>query len=80
LIYYLKKAVPEMAEESQLLDLVEKMLRLNPQSRYSAEECLEHDFFKVSYEQEPLMPPGIVEKKQRNEKGEDYVSKKHKYM
>lgn len=32
------------------------MLRLNPNSRYSATECLEHDFFKATYEREDLLP------------------------
>jgi serine/threonine protein kinase len=62
------------------LDLIEKMLRLNPQSRYSAEECLEHDFFKANYQEEPLLTQSVVRKKLKYEKGEDYVMKKHKYL
>jgi len=42
----LKKNAPDNLAEDSFFDLVEKMLRLNPQSRATAEDCLNHPFFK----------------------------------
>ena len=44
LIERLKRLCPEFATQFDLLDLVDRMLKLNPKSRWSAEECLEHPF------------------------------------
>ncbi len=40
-VYFMRKKVKSY-EEISLFDLLEKMLRLNPASRFSAEECLKH--------------------------------------
>jgi serine/threonine protein kinase len=56
------------------------MLRLNPHSRYSAKECLEHDFFQVTFNEEELLPHSIIDKKSKLDQGEDYVVKKMKYV
>lgn len=58
-----------MENQPVLLDLVEKMLRLNPQSRYSASECLNHDFFKMDFPIEEILPVATVEKKRKLDAG-----------
>lgn len=55
------------------------MLRLNPHSRYSAAECLNHEFFKLNYEEEVLLPQSIIDKKQLIDQGQDHVSKRQKF-
>ena len=54
-----------MEVEDLLLDLVEKMLRLNPQSRYSAKDCLLHPYFQAKYEERELLPSLLIEKKNK---------------
>ena len=67
IIGYLKETTPDFDSEYELLDLIEKMLRLNPTSRFTAEECLQHEFFKLGYEQyephTPLMTEAFLEKR-----------------
>lgn len=41
-IFEMKKKCPQVEAESQLLDLMEKLLELNPYRRLSAAEALEH--------------------------------------
>ena len=45
-----KKAPIRFQKEYELLELIDHMLQINPTSRWSAEECLRHPFFSLTFE------------------------------
>lgn len=55
----MKKRRPDVEHESQLLNLLAKMLELNPNRRFSAAEALEHEFFA---EHKSIDPSELVPK------------------
>ena len=45
-----KKSPIRFQKEFELLELIDHMLQINPTSRWSAEECLSHSFFSLTFE------------------------------
>ena len=48
--YLSQKAFERFQKEYELLELIDKMLKINPASRWTAEECLKHEFFQMKFE------------------------------
>ena len=42
------------------LDLLENMLKFNPQKRYSAEQCLAHPYFKGLHDKSKEIESGVI--------------------
>jgi len=80
IVYYLKQRAPEFENEYELLDLIEKMLRLNHHSRFSASECLSHDFFKMDFPSEAILSGEFLEQRKMEKEHPDVLKKKVKLM
>ena len=59
--YLSQNALPRFEKEYELMELIDKMMKLNPNSRWSAQECLGHDFFKMTFEEHQPFTPLLTE-------------------